>query len=49
MKLNSIQRKWSSYDKELFASNSDIKKIRYMLGGRYFHIFTDQNPLIYAF
>ena len=49
MKLNKSQQKWSTYDRELFAIYSAIKKFKHMLEGRNFQIFTDQKPLIFAF
>ncbi|GBO08309.1 Transposon Tf2-11 polyprotein [Araneus ventricosus] len=49
MKLNKSQRKWSTYDRELFSIYSAIKKFNHMLEGREFQIYTDQKPLIYAF
>lgn len=49
MKLSSSQRKWSTYDRELLAIYTSIKKFRHMVDGRDFAIFTDQKPLIYAF
>ncbi|GBN54786.1 Transposon Tf2-9 polyprotein [Araneus ventricosus] len=49
MKLTSSQKKWSTYDRELLAIYTMIKRFRHMLEGRDFVIFTDQKPLIYAF
>ncbi|GBN77067.1 Transposon Ty3-I Gag-Pol polyprotein [Araneus ventricosus] len=48
-KLNKSQKNWSTYDRELFAIYSSVKKFRHMLEGRTFVIYTDQKPLIYAF
>lgn len=48
-KLNSAQRKYSAYDRELFAVYSSIKYFKHMLEGRDFVIFTDHKPLTYAF
>lgn len=48
-KLNKSQKNWSTYDRELYAIYSSIKKFRHMLEGRTFIIYTDQKPLIYAF
>ncbi|GBL85316.1 Transposon Tf2-9 polyprotein [Araneus ventricosus] len=48
-KLNKSEKNWSTYDRELFALYSSVKKFRHMLEGRTFVIYTDQNPLIYAF
>lgn len=49
MKLDKSQKKWSTYDRELLAIYSSIKKFKHMLEGRKFTIFTDQKPLIFAF
>ncbi|GBN71374.1 Transposon Tf2-8 polyprotein [Araneus ventricosus] len=46
-KLNKSQKNWSTYDRELFANYSSVKKFRYMLEGKTFVIYTDQKPLIY--
>ena len=48
-KLNKSQRNWSTYDRELYAIYSSIKKFRHLLEGRNFFIYTDQKPLIFAF
>ncbi|GBO18110.1 Transposon Ty3-G Gag-Pol polyprotein, partial [Araneus ventricosus] len=48
-KLNKSQKNWSTYDRELFAIYSSVKKFRHMREGRTFVIYTDQKPLIYAF
>lgn len=49
MKLTKSQMKWSTYDRELLAIYSSVKKFRHMLEGRTFSIYTDQKPLIFAF
>ncbi|GFT40580.1 transposon Tf2-9 polyprotein [Trichonephila clavipes] len=48
-KLNKSQKNWSTYDRELFSIYSSVKKFKHMLEGRTFVIYTDQNPLTYAF
>ncbi|GFX88252.1 transposon Tf2-9 polyprotein [Trichonephila clavipes] len=49
MKQSVSQKNWSTYDLELLAIYTIVKRFRYMLGGREFVIYTDQKPLIYAF
>lgn len=49
VKLSQSQQKWSTYDRELFAMYTGVKRFRHMLEGRKFIIYTDQKPLIYAF
>jgi len=49
VKLNSAQRKYSTYDRELLAIYQSIKYFRHNLEGRNFTIFTDHKPLIFAF
>lgn len=49
VKLSKSQKNWSTYDRELFAIYTSVKKFRHLLEGRDFTIFTDQKPLIYAF
>ncbi|GFW01260.1 transposon Tf2-8 polyprotein [Trichonephila clavipes] len=48
MKLSVSQKNWSTYDRELLAIYTMVKKFRHMLEGREFVIYTDQKPLIYA-
>ncbi|GFX02105.1 transposon Tf2-9 polyprotein [Trichonephila clavipes] len=43
------QKNWSTYDRELLAIYTMVKRFRHMLEGREFVIYTDQKPLIYAF
>lgn len=38
-------QKYSTYDRELLAVYSVVKKLRHMLEGRNFIIFTDHKPL----
>lgn len=49
LKLNDSQRKWSTYDRELYAIYICVRRFQHILEGRIFSIFTDQKPLIYAF
>ena len=49
VKLTKTQQKWSTYDRELYAMYTSVKRLRHMLEGRKFTIYTDQKPLIYAF
>lgn len=49
VKLTKSQQKWSAYDRELLAMYTSVKRLRHMLEGRNFIIYTDQKPLIYAF
>ncbi|GFX14042.1 transposon Tf2-6 polyprotein [Trichonephila clavipes] len=49
MKLSASQKNWSTYDRELLALYTMVKRFRHMLEGREFVIYTDQIPLIYAF
>ena len=47
--LNSAQRKYSAYDRELLAMYTAVKRFRHAVEGRNFIIFTDHKPLTYAF
>ncbi len=47
-KLETAQQKNSAFDRELFACYARILHFRCMLDGRWFAIFTDHKPLIYA-
>lgn len=47
-KLNSSQRSYSAYDRELLGIYLAIKYFRYFLERRNFIIKTDHKPLIYA-
>lgn len=49
IKLSKTQTKWSTYDRELYAIYICIRRLRHMLEGRPFSIYTDQKPLIHAF
>lgn len=48
-KLSPSQKKWSAFDRELYAIYAAIKHFRHMLEGRHFIIYTDHRPLTYAF
>ncbi|UYV64474.1 hypothetical protein LAZ67_3000868, partial [Cordylochernes scorpioides] len=48
-KLSESLTKYSTYDRELLVIFSAIKHFKFFLEGRDFIIFTDQEPLIYAF
>ncbi|GFS46366.1 transposon Tf2-9 polyprotein [Nephila pilipes] len=45
MKLAASQKKWSTYDRELLAIYTMVKRFRHMSEGREFVIYTDQKPL----
>ncbi|GFT06455.1 hypothetical protein TNCV_3355921 [Trichonephila clavipes] len=45
LKLSKTQQNWSTYDRELLAIYTSIKKFRHMLEGREFIIYTDQEQL----
>jgi RNase H-like domain found in reverse transcriptase/Integrase zinc binding domain len=47
-KLDLAQRKYSAFDRELYACYAGIRHFRYMLEGRKFTIFTDHKPLTQA-
>ncbi|CAK1581092.1 unnamed protein product [Parnassius mnemosyne] len=48
-KLNTAQRKYSPYDRELLAMYEAIKYFKFMIEARSFTLFTDHKPLISAF
>lgn len=48
-KLNKAQSQYSTYDRELLAAYSAIKRFRHNVEGRQFTLYTDHKPLIYAF
>ncbi|KAL1446948.1 hypothetical protein WDU94_003629 [Cyamophila willieti] len=48
-KLDNAQKKYSTYDRELYAAYSAVKYFRFMLEGRNFTILTDHKPLSFAF
>ena len=47
--LNSAQRKYSAYDRELLAMYTAVKRFRHAVEGWNFIIFTDHKPLTYVF
>ena len=47
-KLNSVERKWSAFDKEYFSLIYGIRKFRHYLTYREFKVYTDSKPLISA-
>ena len=47
--LNSAQRIYSAYNRELLAMYTAVKRFRHAVEGRNFIIFTDHKPLTYAF
>lgn len=48
-KLSEAQKKYSTYDRELYAIYSGVKFFRHMLEGRDCIIATDHKPLTFAF
>ena len=46
--LKPAETRYSTYDRELLAIYLAIRRIRYFLEGRHFHVLTDHKPLIYA-
>ena len=48
-KLNSAETKYSAYDRELLAIYKAVKRFRYFIEGRSFHIYTDHKPLTTIF
>jgi hypothetical protein len=47
-KLDSTQRKYSAFDRELLAAYLGVRHYQYLLDGRRFHILTDHKPLTQA-
>lgn len=47
--LDPAQRKYSTYDRELFAIYKSIRHFRFLLEGTVFTTFTDHKPLTFAF
>jgi cleavage and polyadenylation specificity factor subunit 1 len=47
-KLNTVQQKYSAYDREMLAVYEAVKQFRHMLEARHF-IVTDHKPITYAF
>lgn len=48
-KLSSSESKYSAYDRELLAIFRAIKRFRYFIEGRRFHVLTDHKPLTTTF
>lgn len=48
-KLNSAQRKYSPYDRELLAIYEAIKHFRHLVEARHFTVYTDHKPICFAF
>ena len=48
VKLNTAQRKYSTFSRELLAIYLSIRHFRHLLEGRNFTVFTDHKPLTYA-
>jgi RNase H-like domain found in reverse transcriptase/Reverse transcriptase (RNA-dependent DNA polymerase)/Integrase zinc binding domain/Integrase core domain len=48
-KLNTAQRNYGAYDRELLAVYEAIRYFRHMVEARVFTIYTDHKPLIFAF
>lgn len=48
-KLNTAQKKYSAYDRELLAAYEAVKFFRHQLEGRHFILYTDHKPLTFAF
>ena len=44
-KFNKAESKYSTYDRELLAIYKAIKRFRYFVEGRNFHVYTDHKPL----
>lgn len=48
-KLNTAERKYATYDRELLAIYEAVKYFQHMVEARVFTIFTDHKPITYAF
>ena len=48
-KLNTAEANYSAYDRELLAIYKAVKRFRYYIEGRQFHIYTDHKPLTTIF
>lgn len=48
IKMDKTQRRYSTFDKELLAMYSAVRKFKHYLEGRTFTIFTDHKPLTFA-
>ena len=45
-KLTGSQKKWSTYDRELWAIVAAVRHFRHYLRGQHFTVFTDHQPLL---
>ena len=48
-KFNNAESKYSTFDRELLAIYKAIKRFRYFIEGRKFHVYTDHKPLTTTF
>ncbi|GFV16801.1 transposon Tf2-9 polyprotein [Trichonephila clavipes] len=48
-KLSTTEKKYSTFDRELFSIYLSVKHFRHMLEGREVIIYTDHKPLVFAF
>lgn len=48
-KLNSTERKYATYDRELLGIYEAVKYFNHMVEGKKFTIYTDHKPITYAF
>ena len=48
VKLDSTQRKYSAFDRELLAVYLGIRHFKWLLEGQNFHVLTDHKPLTFA-
>ena len=48
-KFSTAETKYSAFDRELLAISKAIKRFRYFIEGRQFHVYTDHKPLASLF
>ena len=48
-KFNQAETKYSTFDRELLAIYMSVKRFRYFIEGRQFHVYTDHKPLTSTF
>ena len=48
-KFNNAESKYSTFDRELLAIYKAVKRFRYFIEGRQFHVYTDHKPLTTTF
>ena len=48
-KFNEAESKYSTFDRELLAIYKSVKRFRYFIEGRQFHVYTDHKPLTTTF